>query len=115
MYWFTVADSAIGIGLMLDRSHQWDRIAPTSHWSVTRSQPRSTARFWLPRVYVPSRVRPNYGLLLPLWFPFALFAGPTVWLWCRDRRPRSGHCLCGYNLTGNTTGVCPECGRAVDP
>ena len=21
---------------------------------------------------------------------------------------------CGYNLTGNTSGVCPECGKAVD-
>ena len=21
---------------------------------------------------------------------------------------------CGYNLTGNTSGVCPECGRAID-
>jgi hypothetical protein len=22
-------------------------------------------------------------------------------------------CLCGYNLTGNTSGVCPECGRST--
>ncbi len=22
-------------------------------------------------------------------------------------------CPCGYNLTGNTSGVCPECGRAI--
>ena len=27
---------------------------------------------------------------------------------------RTGHCTkCGYNLTGNTTGVCPECGTAM--
>jgi len=26
-----------------------------------------------------------------------------------------GHCRgCGYNLTGNTSGVCPECGRAFE-
>jgi len=26
----------------------------------------------------------------------------------------AGGCrLCGYNLTGNTSGVCPECGTAV--
>jgi hypothetical protein len=26
-----------------------------------------------------------------------------------------GHCRgCGYNLAGNRTGVCPECGRPVD-
>jgi hypothetical protein len=30
-----------------------------------------------------------------------------------DPTPR---CIdCGYNLTGNTSGVCPECGRAVPP
>ena len=30
------------------------------------------------------------------------------------RRRAEGRCLrCGYNLTGNTTGVCPECGKAV--
>lgn len=29
----------------------------------------------------------------------------------RERRRRRGLCItCGYNLTGNTTGVCPECG-----
>jgi predicted amidophosphoribosyltransferase len=30
----------------------------------------------------------------------------------RDRRPKPGHCQhCGYDLTCNTSGVCPECGR----
>ncbi len=24
-----------------------------------------------------------------------------------------GHCPCGYNLTGNTSGCCPECGRRI--
>lgn len=27
-----------------------------------------------------------------------------------------GHCKhCGYNLTGNVTGICPECGKPVPP
>lgn len=33
-----------------------------------------------------------------------------------DKRPsaKPGRCRsCGYNLTGNTSGVCPECGAAV--
>jgi len=35
-----------------------------------------------------------------------------------DRRARldaSSHCVCGYNLTGNVSGRCPECGMDIDP
>jgi len=28
-----------------------------------------------------------------------------------DRAPR---CPCGYNLTGNISGTCPECGKQTD-
>jgi len=32
------------------------------------------------------------------------------------RRRRQGHCgNCGYSLTGNVSGVCPECGTPVAP
>lgn len=32
----------------------------------------------------------------------------------RRRRLAGGQCLiCGYDLTGNVSGVCPECGRSV--
>ena len=34
--------------------------------------------------------------------------------WAQRRRIRPGHCLkCGYNLTGNVSGVCPECGERI--
>jgi hypothetical protein len=32
----------------------------------------------------------------------------------RRRRPRKGLCIkCGYDLTGNESGICPECGTEV--
>ena len=31
------------------------------------------------------------------------------------RQRKKGLCLkCGYNLTGNVSGVCPECGEKVE-
>ncbi len=46
---------------------------------------------------------------------FAIVIGvPTACLWLVDRRrPLPGHCPCGYDLTGNVSGVCPECGRKL--
>jgi hypothetical protein len=36
-------------------------------------------------------------------------------MWIRRNRPRlAGQCLsCGYDLTGNVSGVCPECGTQI--
>jgi hypothetical protein len=65
--------------------------------------PEAKSDWWGARVIVPSWV-----LLAP-----AVFV--TAVLWWRDRRRiPPGHCQkCGYNLTGNVSGVCPECGTAV--
>ncbi|GEM_PF-1820101 len=58
-------------------------------------------------------------LVCPLWpWPLLFAAHWSVVLVrgaCRyRRRRRQGLCLhCGYSLTGNVSGVCPECGRAV--
>lgn len=52
----------------------------------------------------------------PLWLPTALFALlPLAHLSRRMRRRFPPGCCagCGYELTGNTSGVCPECGRPV--
>lgn len=50
---------------------------------------------------------------IPLWIPLIPLLTDTLFLWRRDRRPRAGHCSCGYNLTGNVSGICPECGRPI--
>ncbi len=54
------------------------------------------------------------GFTLPLVYPFATVAIPTFlvwWFWPKPIKP--GHCRCGYDLTGNTSGVCPECGEPM--
>ena len=58
------------------------------------------------------------SLVIPLWALFLPTAVlPSLWLSKRIRqcrRNKQGRCsTCGYNLTGNTSGVCPECGTPV--
>ena len=59
------------------------------------------------------------GYEFPLWFlsvgalAYPLFTLIRTSL-KRRRRGRDGLCLsCGYNLTGNTSGVCPECATKI--
>ena len=68
--------------------------------------------YWTPELTLPT---PTMGflLLIPRWIPFLLIAIPTFIAWRRDRKPPPGHCACGYNLTGNVSGRCSECGAAV--
>ena len=53
-------------------------------------------------------------VIVPLW-PFIVFTMTIASvLWWHDRRPPRGHCqACGYDLTGNESGTCPECGTSV--
>jgi hypothetical protein len=62
-----------------------------------------------------------WGLSLPFWMPFTLFAaypvvvfGRVLWKRTPAWRRRHGLCArCGYDLRGNTSGVCPECGGNI--
>ena len=54
----------------------------------------------------------------PSWFPIVLFGFYPVLAFYRGQllryRRRKGLCIkCGYNLTGNTTGICSECGEGI--
>jgi hypothetical protein len=59
----------------------------------------------------------THCVVVPLWIPILLSG--TALGWCGRRlwqRPANGHChACGYDLTGNVSGVCPECGTPVPP
>lgn len=61
------------------------------------------------------RAGPYSDTSIPLWL---LLLGATITAnWARWRSKRwstQNHCPCGYDLTGNQSGVCPECGTAVN-
>ena len=51
-------------------------------------------------------------LVLLVTFPTIAFIRGPMRCW---RRRRKGLCIkCGYNLTGNTSGTCPECGKPIN-
>lgn len=57
----------------------------------------------------------NIVVVIPHWILLTISVPATIMLWRRDRRTHPpGHCRrCGYSLTGNTSGKCPECGETV--
>jgi hypothetical protein len=63
----------------------------------------------------PSFRRYLWSIRLPFWLPAVIIGLLVALLLLRDsRRVRPGCCLCcGYDLTGNVSGRCPECGRAI--
>ena len=52
--------------------------------------------------------------LAALWFAIAGVAW-LIWSKSRSPLPYDACFKCGYNLTGNESGVCPECGMPVEP
>lgn len=76
--------------------------------------------------FLEDPVTPN-GVLATIYSPGSkhLVVISLGWLFCvlgivsltasrLSRRPRRGHCRkCDYDLTGNTSGICPECGTKI--
>ena len=68
---------------------------------------------------IDMRVGCMWWIEFPFWFPFLIFVSyPTIAFirgpLRRYHRRRKGLCVkCGYNLTGNTTGICSECGAEI--
>jgi hypothetical protein len=66
-----------------------------------------------------SNVPSYWRILVPSWFAAAVLLTPLAIVFFRynRRRKRIRHGLCPtcrYDLTGNVSGVCPECGTAVN-
>ena len=84
-------------------------------WFTSNRPPLPTG---LPTGVTWGHIHPTYRVVwqinVSLWLLVAAIAIPTVVLWYLDRRrPAPGACRCGYDLTGNKSGVCPECGREL--
>lgn len=85
-----------------------------------------TQGFWLNfqlgQFFFPGRPS-RYGLVAEriLTFTAPLWGWLYAWVWVRvrngllARNPGMTCASCGYDLTGNISGVCPECGVAVTP
>ena len=109
------------------------RDAPLESWKLRSALGEQTISFaihWqlgltLPRIhqfrYAPPRYSQLQGLVfqhtyvLPAWMTVVPPLGWSLWLFIRSRkRPRVGCCArCAYDLTGNDSGVCPECGTLI--
>ncbi len=75
---------------------------------------RPSIQLFFPRLEVICR---DQQLVLPAWLPLLLSFIPAGIAWfLRPARHPEGHCAhCGYDLTGNVSRRCPECGSVVPP
>jgi len=85
--------------------------------SIPRSQcwlsNNSHGILWIPPLYVGGSGDPR--LVFPYWLLFLLAGVAAFGLHRKAQAKGNGYCVkCGYNLTGNTTGICPECGTKFE-
>jgi hypothetical protein len=88
-------------------------------WTVTNRRGHEWPPGWFPRIergLTATLFGPKTRIIVPVWVPVVLIGTVTAFLWYVDRRrTHLGHCQhCGYDLTGNVSGRCPECGTAIE-
>ena len=90
-----------------DVAHDMFGFTPPDGWLSYLLRPRIAGAFPASEYAI--------GLLrIPLAPPLIGLAAVTAFLWYRDRLIPPGCCKeCGYDLTGNVSGICPECGTAI--
>ena len=99
-----ISEGGLGVGF----SRSW--AVPVSGFFVERSSGPG-GWFW-PFVDVENASRSIY-VGLPFWLLIGIGSVFAAIAWRIDRLP-AGFCkTCEYDLTGNTSGVCPECGERI--
>lgn len=86
----------------------WCFSVPTVHKPIAGPTSAATGTFYSQSMLA--------AFHLPILAPLLIVSIASVILYVIERRqrPLPGHCpTCRYDLTGNTTGVCPECGGKV--
>jgi hypothetical protein len=74
------------------------------NWNLRQGTNERTHRVEVSRLLADLAV--VLGVPLAAWLAFRFWRGKA--------RRRKGACLrCGYDLTGNVSGVCPECGTSI--
>jgi hypothetical protein len=82
---------------------------PTPGWIARRTNPELR---WIPHAgSVPMGTSQTSYVNFPLWMPILLSAFGAFFFHRLGKPKRIGHCVkCQYDLTGNSSGICPECG-----
>ncbi len=96
-----------GNGLLGGGRFSYDDAYRPVGWHVWRSDDHFS---WWPELFHDSRLT---FVHMPIWMLLTATTLGTIWLWRSDGRIKTGCAKCGYDLTGNVSGVCPECGLAV--
>ena len=79
-------------------------------WGCSHVQPYGFMPRWRPWLFSGM----GTGVSIPLWGLLLIVAIPPVVRWRRSKKRSAGHCkTCGYDLTGNESQRCPECGTAT--
>ena len=98
-----------GVVHLTTRAH---RPSGSKRWVGWSTVPPYGGLNWWP-LSAGSATVPHYAL--PLWIPAVCCLIPGLYLWRTGGKTPVGHCQgCGYNLTGNESGTCPECGKSCE-
>lgn len=103
--WIGFSDPNDDAGFSMEHCHgDWSKSGGLARGKLGLTRPY-VCDWWYQRLIV-----------IPLWIPWSAATLLALGLGYQRRRRRfpPGYCThCGYNLCGNVSGVCPECGLRI--